>query len=50
MSRVIVAEKPSVAREIAALLGAGVKRDGYLQTRDGKRIFARGSSVREDER
>ena len=38
MSTVIVAEKPSVAREIAALLGAGVKRDGYLQTRDGKRI------------
>ena len=38
MSTVIVAEKPSVAREIAALLGAGVKRDGYLQTRDGTRI------------
>ena len=38
MNTVIVAEKPSVAREIAALLGAGVKGDGYLQTRDGKRI------------
>ena len=38
MTTVIVAEKPSVAREIAALLGAGVKGDGYLQTRDGKRI------------
>ena len=38
MSTVIVAEKPSVGREIAALLGAGVKGDGYLQTRDGKRI------------
>ena len=38
MSTVIVAEKPSVAREIAALLSAGVKRDGYLETRDGKRI------------
>ena len=38
MSTVIVAEKPSVGREIAALLGAGVKGDGYLQTRDGERI------------
>ena len=38
MSTVIVAEKPSVAREIAGVLGAGVKRDGYLQTKDGKRI------------
>ena len=38
MSTVILAEKPSVAREIAALLGAVVKGDGYLQTRDGKRI------------
>ena len=38
MSTVILAEKPSVAREIAALLGAVVKGDGFLQTRDGKRI------------
>ena len=38
MSTVIVAEKPSVAREIGALLGAVVKRDGYLETRDGQRI------------
>ena len=38
MSTVIVAEKPSVAREIAGVLGAVVKSDGYLQTRDGKRI------------
>ena len=38
MSTVVVAEKPSVAREIAGVLGAGVKRDGYLQTKDGKRI------------
>ena len=38
MSTVIVGEKPSVAREIAALLGAVLKRDGYLETRDGKRI------------
>ena len=38
MSTVIVAEKPSVAREIATLLGAVVKGEGYLQTRDGKRV------------
>ncbi|MDE0205431.1 MAG: toprim domain-containing protein, partial [Candidatus Tectomicrobia bacterium] len=38
MSTVIVAEKPGVAREIAGHLGAVVKGDGYLQTRDGKRI------------
>ena len=38
MSTVIVAEKPSVAREIGGVLGAGVKRDGYLQTKDGKWI------------
>ena len=38
MTTVIVTEKPSVAREIAALLGAGVKGEGCLQTRDGGRI------------
>ena len=38
MTTVIVTEKPSVGREIAALVGAGVKGDGYLQTRDGRRI------------
>ncbi|MDE0205882.1 MAG: toprim domain-containing protein, partial [Candidatus Tectomicrobia bacterium] len=38
MSTVILAEKPSVAREIAAFLGAVVKGDGCLQTRDGKRV------------
>ena len=38
MSTVILAEKPSVAREIAGVLGAGVKRDGYFQTKDGKRV------------
>ena len=48
MSTVIVAEKPSVGREIAALLDAGVKGDGCLQTRDGKRIvtWAYGHLVR----
>ena len=38
MSTVIVAEKPSVARDIARVLGAGLKRDGYLETRDGGRV------------
>ena len=38
MSTVIVAEKPSVAREIAGVLGAGVRRDGHFQTKDGERI------------
>ena len=38
MSTVIVAEKPSVARDIAGVVGAGEKRDGYLQTKDGNRL------------
>ena len=38
MSTVIVAEKPSVARDIAGVVGAGRKRDGYLESTDGKRI------------
>lgn len=29
--QVVVAEKPSVARDIARVLGAGTRRDGYLQ-------------------
>jgi hypothetical protein len=29
--RVVLAEKPSVARELAAFLGAGARRDGYLE-------------------
>ena len=48
MSTVIVAEKPSVARDIARLLGADAKRDGYLETRDGERVvtWALGHLVR----
>ena len=48
MRTVIVAEKSSVAREIAALLGAGVKGDGHLRTSDGGRIvtWAHGHLVR----
>ena len=29
--KVIIAEKPSVARDIAAIVGARVKRDGYIE-------------------
>lgn len=29
--KVVLAEKPSVARDIAAVLGAGTKRDGYFE-------------------
>ena len=38
MSTVYVAEKPSVARDIARVLSASVKRDGYLETRDGEHV------------
>ena len=38
MSTVYVAEKPSVGRDIARVLGAGVKREGYLETRDGSQV------------
>jgi DNA topoisomerase-3 len=31
MAKVYIAEKPSVAKEIAAVLGSPVKRDGYLE-------------------
>ncbi|GHV34431.1 hypothetical protein FACS18949_10480 [Clostridia bacterium] len=31
MSMLIIAEKPSVSREIAAVLGANQKRDGYIE-------------------
>src|SRR5690606_9155801 len=37
MMKAIIAEKPSVAREIAALLGATEKRDGY-QTGNGYQV------------
>jgi len=29
--KVIIAEKPSVARDIAAIVGAGNRKDGYLE-------------------
>jgi DNA topoisomerase III len=31
--RVVVAEKPSVAHELAAFLGASARHDGYLEGR-----------------
>lgn len=34
MKTAIIAEKPSVAREIAAIVGANDKKDGYLQGND----------------
>jgi len=38
MSTVIVAEKPSVARDIARVVGADHKRDGCLATRDERTV------------
>ncbi len=29
--KVIIAEKPSVARDIAAIVGANSRKDGYLE-------------------
>ena len=48
MSTVYVAEKPSVGREIAGVVGASQKRDGYLETGDGvaKVTWAFGHLVR----
>ena len=31
MNRLVIAEKPSVAQTIAAVLGAQTKKDGYLE-------------------
>ena len=38
MKTVYVAEKPSVAREIAGVVGADRRRDGYLETSDGEGV------------
>ena len=48
MSTVIVAEKPSVGRDIARVVGARVKREGYLESEDGELIvtWALGHLVR----
>src|SRR3954468_14831911 len=44
--RVVVAEKPSVAREIAAVLGADTRRDGYFEGRGYQVTWALGHLVR----
>ena len=40
--RVVLAEKPSVAREIAAFLGANMRREGYLEGRGYQVTWALG--------
>src|SRR4051812_25693861 len=43
--RVVLAEKPSVAREIAAVLGADGRRDGYFEGRGYQVTWALGHLV-----
>jgi len=43
--RVVIAEKPSVARELAAFLGAGTKHEGYLEGRGYQVTWALGHLV-----
>lgn len=43
--KVVVAEKPSVARDIAAVLGANVKKDGYFEGNDYAVTYALGHLV-----
>ena len=43
--RVVLAEKPSVARELAAFLGAVEKRDGYFEGRGDRVTWALGHLV-----
>ena len=43
--KVVVAEKPSVARDIAAVLGANVKKDGYFEGNDFAVTYALGHLV-----
>src|SRR3954462_14063067 len=40
--RVVLAEKPSVARELAAFLGASARRDGYFEGRGYQVTWALG--------
>src|SRR3954470_8576412 len=40
--RVVLAEKPSVARELASFLGAGERRDGYFEGRGYRVTWALG--------
>lgn len=43
--KVVLAEKPSVARDIAAVLGASTKRDGYFEGNDYAVTYAYGHLV-----
>src|SRR3954470_20918962 len=43
--RVVIAEKPSVARELATFLGAGSRRDGYYEGRGYQVTWALGHLV-----
>lgn len=43
---VVIAEKPSVARELAAVLGANARRDGFLEGAGYRVTWARGHLVR----
>ena len=43
--RVVLAEKPSVARELASFLGAGARRDGYFEGRGYQVTWALGHLV-----
>jgi len=42
---VVIAEKPSVARDIAAVLGANQKKDGYFQGNNYQVTYAFGHLV-----
>ena len=43
--RVVLAEKPSVARELAAFLGATARHDGYFEGRGWQVTWALGHLV-----
>ncbi len=43
--KVVLAEKPSVARDIAAVVGASQKKDGYFEGNDYRVTYAFGHLV-----
>ena len=45
MARLVISEKPSVAKAIAAVLGAKSKKDGYYSNFNRKRLKLR-SAIR----
>ena len=42
--KLVIAEKPSVAMSLAAVLGANEKKDGYMWGGDVRKHFKRGSA------